>query len=151
MRNEPYPVPPSRIWSLVMLCTYAVLGLAGALVIVALVVIPHPIESVLVLSLWGGLTLPAAVACMYGVASARYRFEWVGTWFLVMGTSIYLVVTILGLIGSPTLLQSMPTVLVFAYAVGMTLGRAVQLSLIDMQARRRVLLQRAVQEVPRDE
>lgn len=144
MRTEPYPVPPSRVWSFIMLCTYGVLGLAGALVLVLLVVLPQSPEGTVVLSLWGGLTAPASLACVYGVARSRYRFEWIGTWFLVMGTSIYLVVTAFGLVGSPSLLQSLPSVLVLAYAVGMTLGRAVQLSLIDMQARRRVLIERAI-------
>ena len=68
-----------------------------------------------------------------------------------MGTSVDLVQTFLGLLGTGALLSSLPTVLVFAYAIGLTLGRAVQLSLIDLQARKRVLIERAVQEVARSE
>lgn len=151
MRTDPYPVPPSRTWSLVMLLAYAAMAVAGGLVLLLLIILPQPVEGVLVLGLWGGLTFPAALACMYGVLRGRYRFEWMGTWFLVMGTSVYLVQTFLGLLGTGALLSSLPTVLVFAYAIGLTLGRAVQLSLIDLQARKRVLIERAVQEVARSE
>lgn len=212
MRTNPYPVPPSLSWSSVMVASYASMIVAGGLTLVYLVLLPQPVAGALVLAIWGGLTLPAAAACLYGVVArrgqGRYRFEWIGTWFLAMGTSVYLVVTVLGQLAVPSLLAaapfilaggaviaapfalllllgrrrsrrgwvrvglgglggtallavaaalivglgpSAPTVLVFCYAVGLTLARAVQLSLIDLQARRRVLVERAVGEVATDE
>lgn len=149
MRSNPYPVPPSRIWSTVMAGTYAALALAGALVLVLIPLVPQPVEGVVVLALWGGLTAPASLACLWGVVRVRYRWEWMGAWGIVMGTSIYLVVTVMGTIGAGTLLTSLPTLLIFLALIGMILARAVQLSLIDYQARKRVLAERAVTgEIP---
>lgn len=152
MRSNPYPVPPSRLWSTVMAGTYAALALAGALVLVLIPLIPQPVEGVIVLALWGGLTAPASLACLYGVVRVRYRWEWIASWIVVMGTSIYLVVTTITTVaaGIGTLLVSLPTLLVFLALIGMILGRAVHLSLIDMQVRRRVLAHQAVTgEIPK--
>lgn len=140
-----------------MVATYAALALAGGIVLFVLATSAQPVEGLLVLGLWGGLTFPSALACVWGVVRNRYRWEWIGAWGIVMGTSVYLVVTTMGTIaaGPAVLLTSMPTLLVFLYAVGRTLGRAIQLSLIDMQARRQVLIVQAITgeipEVPVDE
>lgn len=150
MRTTPYPQPPSRSWSVTMAGTYTALALAGAIVLYVLATSAQPAEGVLVLGLWGGLTLASSLACLYGVLRDRYRWEWLGTWGIVAGTSVYLVVTTMGTIqaGPDVLLTSLPTLLVFAYAVGRTLGRAIQLSLIDMQARRQVLAAAITGEIP---
>lgn len=151
VRSTPYPAPPSLTWAGVMTATYGVLALAGALVLAALVLIPQAAEGLLVLGLWGVLTLVSSLACLWGVIRSRYRWEWIGSWGIVMGTSIYLVVTAMGtLSGDPVAaFASMPTLLWFVYGIGLTLGRAIQLSLIDLQARRQVLIEKAVTgEVP---
>lgn len=200
MRTTPYPQPPSRTWSVTMVGTYAALALAGAIVLFVLATSAQPLEGVLVLGLWGGLSLLSSLACLYGVARDRYRWEWLGTWGIVAGTSVYVAVTVLGLVGLSVLLllvlmlavavggltvavrsrfwllwapftaltvagigavvvtslgdalgvflTSLPTILVFVYAVGRTLGRAIQLSLIDMQARRQVLAEAITGEIP---
>lgn len=155
MRTSPYPIPPSRTWTVTALATYSALALAGGIVLLVLVASHQPVEGVLVLGLWGGLTLPSALACVYGVARGRYRWEWMGVWGIVAGTGVYLTVTVVNTIqvGTATLLTSLPTLLVFAYAVGRTLDRAIVLSLIDLQARRRVIATRTgeIPEVPVDE
>lgn len=200
MRTTPYPRPPSKSWSVTMLGTYGGLALAGGLVLVVLAISNQPLEGVLVLGLWGGLSLLSSIACLYGVARDRYRWEWLGAWGIVAGTSVYIAVTVLGLVGLPVLLllvlmlavtvggltvavrsrfwllwvaataltvagigavvvtnlgntlgvflASLPTILVFVYAVGRTLARAIQLSLIDMQARRQKLAEAATGEFP---
>lgn len=144
MRSTPYPVPPSRTWTLTALATYGALALAGAIVLYVVVTSGQPVQGSVVLGLWGGLTLPSALACMWGIARDRYRLEWMGCWGIVMGTSIYLAVTIVGLVhqGPDVVITSAPTVLFFIYGLGRTLGRAIVLSLIDMQARRVVVATR---------
>lgn len=155
MRSTPYPVPPSRIWTVTAIATYGALALAGAIVLAVLVTSHQPATGVLVLGVWGTLTVLSSLACVWGVARDRYRWEWMGCWGIVMGTSVYLVVTIMGTIeaGPGALLTSAPTILVFAYAVGRTLGRAIHLSLIDLDARRRVIATRTgeIPEVRVDE
>lgn len=202
MRTTPYPDPPSRTWAVAALATYAALALAGGIVLLVLATSPQPPEGVLVLGLWGGLSLVSSLACVWGVAQTEYRWEWFGCWGIVAGTSVYLVVTVLGIVGLPVLLlliltlataigflwaaagsrhwylwigagviasaglitvisnamgdgfavllTSAPTLLVFLYAVGITLGRAIHLSLLDMQARRHVIATRTgeIPEVP---
>lgn len=148
MRTNPYPVPPSRTWTMVLTATYATIALAGALVLILIPLVPQEVEGVVVLSLWGGLSATSGAAALYGVAArggrGRYRFEWVGAWGIVAGTSVYLVVTAIGTAatGLGPLLTAAPTMLVFAYAIGLTLTRAVQLSLVDFEARRQVLARR---------
>lgn len=146
MRNSPYPVPPSIPWAAAMAAGYAILVIAGALVLALLIIVPQGIEGILVLGLWGGTVLPSSIVCLIGVLRARYRYEWVGVWGIVMGTSVYLVVTIMGTIGLGLMpfLMSLPTILFFVYAVTVTLARAIQLSIIDYRARRQVLLEKAV-------
>lgn len=146
MRNSPYPVPPSIPWAVAMAAGYAILAVAGALVLALLFIVPQGGEGILVLGLWGGTVLPSSIACLIGVLRARYRYEWIGAWGIVMGTSVYLVATFMGTIGLGLmpLLMSLPTILLFVYAVTMTLGRAIQLSIIDHRARRQVLLEKAV-------
>lgn len=146
MRTHAYPDPPSLAWSTAMTAAYAALAIAGVLVLAALMLLPQPPEGTLVLGLWGGLTVVATTVCLCGVLLTRYRMEWVGCWLIVMATSIYLVVTILGTLaaGPLALFTSAPTILVFAYAILITLGRAVQLSLIDMQARKQVQIEKAL-------
>lgn len=151
MRTSPYPVPPSRAWTLVTLGTYGALAVAGGLVLVLMVAIPQTREGVLTLGLWGGITTPAAAACMYGVVRSRYRWEWIASWFLAMGTMVYLVVTFIQTmsLGAFVMVTSLPTLLIFLGLVGMILGRAIQLSLIDMRARRQVLADKTVAgEIP---
>lgn len=208
MRSTPYPVPPSLSWTVSALATYGVLAIGGAKVLQVLLASPQPVAGGMVLGMWGGLTLPSALACLYGVARDRYRYEWMGCWGIVAGTSVYLGVTILGTLDSAlalgtaaALLPAMvagvvvgavlfgyglarsragfrragvwtivtalvlwvvlaaveglgaagPTILVFAYAIGRTLGRAIHLSLIDLAARRRVLTRTGeIAEVPPD-
>lgn len=155
MRSHPYPVPPSRVWTIDMVATYGALALAGGLVLFVVATNDQPIHDDLVLALWGGLTTPGAAMCMWGVARNRYRWEWVGAWLLVMGTSIYLVVATMGVItaGPAVLLTSAPTLLFFVYGLGRTLGRAIVLSLIDLEARHRVVATRTgeIPEVPVNE
>lgn len=201
MRTSPYPVPPSRVWSVTMAATYVALALAGGIVLAAFVILPQSVEGAVVLGLWGGCSLAGGLAGLSGVARSRYRQEWFGAWLIVLGTSVYLVITMLGLVGATALLligatmlvvlltlwrildgrrpvlwgvagavaamplaylaaasvgdgwmilfQSAPTILVFVYAIGTTLGRAIQLSLIDYAARRTVRAQRtATGEIP---
>lgn len=195
MRSNPYPAPPSRTWSLALLTTYAALVAAGAIVLALVLLTDQPAEGTIVLTLWGGLSAASAAAAVVGVAAARYRLEWIGTWGIVAGTSVYLVVTILGLVGPAALaligvgaaaalaclwqalgtprwrrwvalaapaaaipgffaariigedllavLAAAPTILVFVYAIGVTLARAVQLALVDLEARRQQLRKRA--------
>lgn len=194
MRRHPYPVPPSRVWSLVLIATYTTLVIAGVIILALVLLTAQPAEGTVVLTLWGGLSAVSAAAAVVGVASSRYRLEWIGTWGIVAGTSVYLVVTVLGLIGPaaltllgvaggavltglwralgsaawrrwialgvavaavpgylavrilgedlPAVLGSAPTILVFAYAIGATLARAVQLSLVDLEARQQVIARR---------
>lgn len=157
MRTNPYPVPPSRTWTLAALATYGALAIAGGIVLFVLATSFQPVTGVLVLGLWGGLTCPSALACFYGVARGRYRVEWIASWVLAMGMTVYLVVTIMGTIqaGAATLITSAPTLLVFVALIGKILERAIQLSLIDLQARKRVQTRQAVTgeipEVPVDE
>lgn len=151
MRETPYPVPPSIPWTAAMAVGYVLLAAAGALVLALLFVVPQGAEGIIVLGLWGGMVLPSSLSCLFGVLRARYRFEWIGAWGIVMGTSIYLVVTVMGAFGLGLMpfLMSLPTVLFFIYAVTMTLGRAIQLSIVDYRARRQVLLEKAVSgEIP---
>lgn len=151
MRTHPYPVPPSRTWTATMLATYGALAVAGGIVLIVLATSPQPPEGVFVLGIWGVLSLAGSLACMWGVVRNRYRWEWFGAWGIVAGNSVYLAVTILGTIqaGPAVLLTSAPTLLVFLYAVGRTLGRAIQLSLLDMHARRRVQARTGeISEVP---
>lgn len=140
MRTHAYPVPPSRTWTAATVATYAALALAGGLVLYVVATNGAPIQGDAVLLLWGGLTLPSALACAWGAVRSRYRWEWLGCWGIVMGTSIYLVVTVMGLLpaGREVIMSSAPTVLFFVYGLGRTLVRAITLSLIDLDARRRV-------------
>ena len=154
MRTAPYPIPPSRTWTATALGTYGVLAIAGALVLYVVATSPQPIEGWIVLGLWGGTTLPGALACVYGVLRDRYRYEWMGAWGIVLGTTVYLSVTTVGVVqaGPETLLASAPTLLFFIYGLGQTLGRAIVLSLIDLSARRRVQARTGeIPEVPVDE
>lgn len=151
MRTAPYPTPPSRTWTAVLAATYGMLALAGALVLVALVVVPQSLDGVLVLGFWGATTLAASLLCMFGTLWGRYRYEWMGTWLIVMGTSVYIVITVMGTLGQGPLvtLMSAPTILYFLYGVGLTLTRAVQLSIVDIRARRQVLIEKAATgEIP---
>ena len=204
MRTSPYPIPPSRTWTVTVLAMYASLALAGGIVLLVLVTSYQPVEGVLVLGLWGGLSLVSSLACVYGVARGRYRWEWMGCWGIVAGTSVYVAVTVLGIVGLPVLLllvlilavsigglwvaagsrhwpawilggvlavtglssltatvmgdtlpvflSSLPTLLVFLYAIGRTLARAIVLSLLDMAERRRLIATRTGEtpEVPAD-
>lgn len=122
---------------------YLALTLAGALVLGFVFLSDQSPDGVLVLGLWGGLTFPGGLACLLGVLRAHYRWEWIGSWVLAMGTTVYLASTFAQIYGSDGLLSSMPTLLVFASLVCAILARAIQLSLIDLQARGRVLAQRA--------
>ena len=133
MRRHPYPIPPSRTWTATALATYGALALAGGIVLTVLATSPQQGTGILVLGLWGGLTLPSALACVWGVWRDRYRWEWAGCWGVVAGTSVYLVVTIMGTIsaGPATLLAAAPTILVFVYAVG-ALGRGGATPLISI-------------------
>lgn len=210
MRSTPYPVPPSKTWTSTALATYGALAVAGGIVLLVLATSPQQAEGVLVLGLWGGLTLVSSLACVYGVARDRYRWEWMGCWGIVAGTSVYLAVTILGAINVQALLSNLPvllgswgavavplalialygaarskrrwkraglvglavvtallaaaamavgfgaaapTILMFVYAIGRTLGRAIVLSLIDLHARHRVIESRTgeIPEVAVDE
>lgn len=154
MRTHPYPVPPSLTWTVATVATYAALALAGGIVLYLVAANGAPIQGDVVLVLWGGLTLPSALACAWGVARSRYRWEWLGCWGIVMGTSIYLVVTVMGVLasGPDAAVTSAPTVLFFVYGLGRTLVRAIALSLIDLEARRRVTAKTGeVPEVGADE
>ncbi|HEX7352474.1 hypothetical protein [Brachybacterium sp.] len=155
MRTTPYPVPPSRSWTVTALLTYGALALAGGIVLYVVASSGQPIEGWVVLGIWGGLTFPSALACVWGVARDRYRWEWMGCWGIVMGTSVYLAVTAMGVLAADTetIIASAPTLLFFVYGLGRTLGRAIVLSLIDLEARRRVVATRTgeIPEVPVDE
>lgn len=140
MRAHPYPVPPSRTWTAATVATYLALALAGGLVLYHVATNGAPVQGDVVLLLWGGLVLPSALACAWGVTRSRYRLEWLGCWGIFMGTSVYLVVTVMGTLaaGQEVIMSSAPTVLFFVYGLGRTLVRAITLSLIDLDARRRV-------------
>lgn len=151
MRSSAYLNPPSRTWVVTMAFGYAALALAGAGVLAAIIFLPQAAEGLLVLGLWGGLVLPGGLMGLYGVLRVRYRYEWVGVWLIIMGTATYLVVTIMGTValGWLTLFMSAPTILVFIYALLITLGRAIHLGIVDMRARRQVLIERALTgEIP---
>lgn len=146
MRTTAYPEPPSPSWTRVMVATYSIAILMGLWTFVGLFVLPQAPSGVVVLGGWGLTAFFAGIACLYGVLSGRYRFEWIGAWGIVLGTVIYLLVTVVGTLsaGALVVLTSGPTILFFAMGTGLLAARALWLSMSDKRARERVVVEREV-------
>lgn len=147
MRSSPYPVPPSRAWSAVMIGTYAVAVLMGTWTLAGMFLLPQPPEGSVTLGLWGGLSAVAGSMCLFGVVRSRYRYEWIGAWLIVLGTVVYLLVTLVGVLtsGPSVIFTSGPTILYFLFGVGLMSARAVWLSMADMRARDQVRTEKVVE------
>lgn len=143
MLSSPYPVPPSPLWTVARAAAYMLLAAAGAVVII------NPPTSyshtgALLTFVWGGACALSGVAMAAGVLLRRYRWEWLPGWIAAMGLSVYSVLSWEAVARDG--LGHAPRALIITALVGLILSRCIQLSLIDMSARRVVEMREAVRD-----
>ncbi len=132
-----------------MAFTYSVAILMGAWTLAGVLLLPQPPEGAVTLGMWGGTATIAGAGCLFGVIRQRYRYEWIGAWLIVLGTVVYLLSTIVGVIsaGAMTIFTSGPTILYFIFGLGLLAARAVWLSLSDMGARKKVQAEKVIESI----
>lgn len=90
---------------------------------------------------WGVLLLAPGVAASLGVVLRRYVWEWVSSWLLAAGLSIY------ALLSWSTVIESLgnaPRALILSAASIMFVARGIQMGIEDRRARLAVLAQKEV-------
>ena len=143
MLSSPYPVPASRAWTLSRITGYLAIAAAGLLVLIAPPSSYGHISTALTI-LWGSLSLGSGLAMAYGVARQRYRWEWLPGWGASTGVAIYAILS-----WEQVLLNGLghaPRALIVTATVCLILSRVVQLSRIDMAARRVVEMREVTDE-----
>lgn len=133
MLTSPYPVPASRGWTLARITGYLTLAAAGLFVLIEPPASYGHLSTALT-GIWGALCLASGVCMAYGVARRRYRWEWLPGWGAATGAAIYAVLSWDLVVREG--LGHAPRALVVTSLVCLILSRVVQLSLIDMAARR---------------
>lgn len=133
MLTAPYPSPPSRGWTLARITGYLAIATAGLFVLIDPPSSYSHLSTALTI-LWGSLSLGSGLAMAYGVARQRYRWEWLPGWGASTGVAIYAILSWDQVFRDG--LGHAPRALIITATVCIILSRVVQLSLIDMTARR---------------
>lgn len=94
---------------------------------------------------WGLLLLGPGLAAAGGVLLRRYAWEWVASWLLAAGLSIYALLSWGTVVDS---LGNAPRALILTAAATMFVARGIQMGLEDRRARLAVLATREVRSGP---
>lgn len=133
-RNDP------AAWKIARTVAYLVFTAGGVAVLVWPPVSYAPTAAGLT-ALWGVLLVGSGLAAAFGVAFARYAWEWSAAYFLAAGLAVYAFLSWGTVAAAP---GNIPRALIITSSALMFVARAMQMGIDDKRARLAVTTRREV-------